>query len=129
MPPQFVDCHFHGRAPSIDPTTGRPPVYRKERFVAEEIHYNRAVYDPETKTTRAVPSVDTALNRVPYGPELPAGGGVCKLCWMQKGNTPATPVPRSERSVIDALADSLGLPPEQLRAKLRAELLGENPTP
>lgn len=128
MPAQFVDCFHHGRAPSIDPLTGLPPVYRKERFQPVEVSFNKAVIDPDTGEVRSVQTTEVALERVPYGPELPAGGGVCKLCWMQRGNTPATPTPRRAASVLDTLAATLGITADELRAKLLAELVGKEPT-
>mgnify|MGYP000883547274 CR=1 FL=1 len=123
MPPQYVDCFHHGRAPSIDPRTGRPPVYRKERFVQSEVHFNKAVVDPDTNEVRAVPTTEVVNQRVPYGPELPAGGGVCKLCWMQRGNTPSAPAPKPEPSALAAVADMLGITVDELRKKLMSELL------
>lgn len=135
MPAQHVDCFHHGRAPSIDPRTGKPPVYRKTRRVDDVVPSASVTKDPKTGETVVVAEDHSTFRYVEYGPELPAGGGYCRYCWERDraaAGQPTTPTepptPKAQDvSILSALAATLGLSVEELRAKILNELTGTQP--
>lgn len=132
MPAQHVDCFHHGRAPSIDPRTGKPPVYRRTRRVDDVVPSASVAKDPKTGEVVVTADNHHTFRYVEYGPEIPAGGGYCRFCWEKdraEAGLPATPIAAppaapADTPVLAMLASTLGISVDDLRAKLLNELTG-----
>lgn len=120
--PGEIDCAKHGRTASIDPNTGRPPVYRRSRRV-EQVVEAPAISRDEKGGIVLTPGTAFTTGEIFYGPELPAGGGVCRACFLERGGRIGEQPPQPPAtSVIDKLAGALGMSPDALRETLRQEL-------